>query len=377
MPSLSTLIDNFNDGVIGPDWGNSYGGASESGGLAHIPCTTGYAGFQTSYTWTLAGAAFFVKVASVPAASTATEAYASVFVNAPGIADAGGPQEGYRTGFVINTVTGLLRCKNDQGYFDAGSVDITYDPVAHLFLRLREDGTNVYWDTSPDGTTWTNRRTLATPAWVTASIDTCAVDLSAHRDAGTSDEATYDLFNTLSNGAVYTATATLTADSTLTSAALLSAHAAATAAADSALTAALLVSAQPTATLTADSSLTADAFSQGIPEVAQMAAGDWDLRIEQGSTFVQSYTVTDAGFTWAGWSARAQIRSAPADSGELLLDLTPYLIVSGAQVNLSIPASVTQTLTRNGVWDLEMVLGSVVVRILNGRAVLSKEVTRA
>jgi hypothetical protein len=110
--------------------------------------------------------------------------------------------------------------------------------------------------------------------------------------------------------------------------------------------------------------------------VAQMAAGDWDLRIEQGSTFYQSYTVTDPGFTWDGWSARAQIRSAPADSGELLLDLTPYLTVSGAQVILAVPASVTQTLTRNGVWDLEMVQGAVVVRILNGRAVLSKEVTR-
>jgi hypothetical protein len=110
--------------------------------------------------------------------------------------------------------------------------------------------------------------------------------------------------------------------------------------------------------------------------VAQMAAGDWDLRIEQGSTFYQSYTVTDPGFTWDGWSARAQIRTGPADSGELLLDLTPYLTVSGAQVILAIPASVTQTLTRSGVWDLEMAQGAVVVRILNGRAVLSKEVTR-
>jgi hypothetical protein len=376
MPSLSTLQDNFNDGVIAPDWGNSYGGVTESAGKAHVPCTTSFAGYQTAYSWTLAGASFYVAVTTVPAASTATEAYASVFVNAPGIGDAAGPLYGYRIGFVINTVTGQLRCKNDSGYFDAGSVDITYNATTHKFLRLREDGTNVYWDTSPDGTTWTNRRTLATPAWVTTSIDTCALDLSAHRDAGTTDEAQYDLFNTLSDGAVFTASATLTVDCSLTAAAKLSAHATAVLDAESALTAATRLSSHASAALAAESALTADAASSVIPEVADMAAGDHDLYIEQGATFVQHYAVTDEGFTWAGWTARSQIRSAPADSGELLLNLTPYLSISDATVTLAIPAAQTQTLTRNGVWDLEMVQGSTVVRILQGRMILSREVTR-
>lgn len=377
MPSLSTLIDNFNSASIGPNWGNSYGGSTQSGGKAHVPCGTGFAGFQTAYSWTLAGASFFVAVVAVPAASTATEAYASVFVNAPGIGEAGGPQEGYRIGFVINTVTGLLRCKNDTGYFDAGAVDITYSAVTHKFLRLREDGTNVYWDTSPDGTTWTNRRTLATPAWVTSEVDTCALDLSAHRDAGTADEAQYDLANTLSDGAVFTASASLTVDGALTAAALLSAHADSALTVDSSLTAGAVVSAHATANLTADATLIADAASTEIPEVAELAAGDWDLRIEQGSTFVQTYTVTDPGFSWAGWTARAQIRSAPADSGDLMLDLTPYLSIIGAAIRLAVPASVTQTLTRNGVWDLEVVQGSTVVRLLNGKAQVSLEVTRS
>ncbi|MET9909699.1 hypothetical protein ABZZ74_23340 [Streptomyces sp. NPDC006476] len=377
MPSLSTLIDNFNDGIIAPDWGNAYGGVSESGGKAHVPCVAGsYAGYQTAYTWTMAGASFFVKVVTVPAASTATEAYCAVMVNAPGINDSGGPLFGYRCGFTINAVTGMLRMQSDAGYFDAGAVEITYSPTTHAFLRLREDGTNVYWDTSPDGSTWTNRRTLATPAWITASVDQCAVDMSAHRDAGTSDEAALDLFNTLSDGAVWTASAALAGDSSLTSAALLSAHAAAPMASDSALTAAFRMSARPTVTLAADATLTADAASQGIPEVAELSAGDWDLYIEQGATFSQTYTVTDPGFTWDGWTARAQIRSAPADSGELLLNLTPYLTVTGAAIRLAIPADQTENLTRNGVWDLEVVQGSIVVRLLEGKAIVSLEVTR-
>lgn len=377
MPSLSSLVDNFNDGIVGADWGNAYGGVYESGGLAHVPCTTGYAGYQTAYSWTMAGASFFVAVTAVPAADTATEAYASVFVNAPGIGDAEGPLYGRRIGFVINTVTGLLRCKNDTDYFDAGAVDITYDPVAHRFLRLREDAGTVYWDTSPDGTTWTNQRTLATPAWVTESVDTVALDLSAHRDAGTPDEATYDLFNTLSNGAVWTTSAALSADTTLTTTAALTASATVVLAAETHLAAALTLAAHTTGTLTAQAALTADAAATEIPEVAELSAGDWDLYIEQGATFVQSYTVVDdPGFTWDGWTARAQIRSAPADSGELLLDLTPYLTVIGATIRLAIPAAQTETLTRNGVWDLEVALGATVVRLLNGKAIASLEVTR-
>ena len=375
MPSLSTLVDNFNGASIGPDWGNSYGGATQSGGLAHVPCTTGYAGFQTSYTWTLAGAAFFVKVVSVPAASTATEAYASVFVNAPGIGVAGGPEEGYRIGFVINTVTGLLRCKNDTGYFDAGSVDITYDPVAHAFVRLREDGTNVYWDTSPDGSTWTNRRTLATPAWVSADIDQCAIDLSAHRDAGTSDEAQYDLFNTLSNGAVYTGSGSGTAETAASASGTRIAVASGSGAAQSAALAGGIGVHLGAGSGSAQTNATA-ATTLEYPEVASVAAGDFDLCIEQGSTFVQTYTVTDPGFTWSGWAARAQIRTSAAVDATLLLDLTPYLTASGAAVQLAIPAAITATLTQNGRWDLEMYQGVIVVRILQGKAIISPEVTR-
>jgi hypothetical protein len=108
-----------------------------------------------------------------------------------------------------------------------------------------------------------------------------------------------------------------------------------------------------------------------------LAAGDWDLYIEQGATFVQTYTVDDdPAFTWDGWTARAQIRSEATAAGELLLDLTDYLTVIGGAIRLAIPATATETLTRNGRWDLEVVSGSTVVRLLNGRAIVSPEVTR-
>jgi hypothetical protein len=371
VPSLSTLVDNFNSGGLSGNWGNSYGGTAVVGGRARVPCTTGYAGCQTAYAWTLAGATLFVQVPTTPSATGATvEAYAAVMVQ--------GTVEGTRVGFSINKVSGKLRMVSETGYWDDNAVELTYNAVTHLWLRLREDGTNLYWDTSPDGTTWTNRRTLATPAWITADVEVCALDMSAHRDAGTGDYAEFDLVNTLANGAVWTASAALTASTTLGATARVSARGTADLGASGNLAAAPTVSAHADVALTATATLTADAADSQIPEVAELSAGDWDLYIEQGATFVQTYTcnVDDPDFNWDGWTARSQIRSDAAENGELLLDLTPYLTITGATISVAIPASVTETLNRNGRWDLEVVNGPTVVRLLNGRAVVSPEVTR-
>ncbi|MFI1485758.1 hypothetical protein [Streptomyces sp. NPDC020747] len=374
MPSLSTLVDNFNDGIVGPNWGDSYGGVTETGGQARVPLVADtYAGYQTGRAWTLAGATVYLKIPTLPVVSTGTDVGVHFMVTSN--------VDGTAIGFKINVVTGMLRMQSNVAYFDAGAVEIAYNGTTHLWLRLREDGTNVYWDTSPDGSTWTNRRTLATPAWVTAAVDTCALDLFCYRDAGTTDHAAYDNVNTLSDGAVWTASAPLTGQSGLTSAAALAARASASLTADSGLEGTAALSALAAASLTAQSSLLADAAGIEIPEVAELSAGDWDLYIEQGSTFVQTYTVTDhPDFTWDGWTARAQIRSQASENADLLLDLTDYLTVGAPTpdaIRLAIPAAITETLTRNGRWDLEVVQGAVVVRLLNGKAIVSPEVTRA
>lgn len=373
MPSLSTLVDNFNDNSISAQWGDSYGGVTETGGRARVPLVAGaYAGYQTGRAWTLAGATVYLKTPTLPAVSTGTDVGVHFMVTSN--------VDGTAIGFKINRVTGMLRMQSNVAYYDAAAVEIAYSAVTHLWLRLREDGTNVYWDTSPDGTTWTNRRTLATPAWVTAAVDTCALDLFCYRDAGVTDFAEYDNVNTLSDGAVWDASASLTGESSLTATAKLVANASATLTAESELTAVTKLTANATASLTGESDLAVD-FATGstLPEeVAGLAAGDWDLEIEQGSTFSQAFdcTVDDPAFTWAGFTARSQIRSEASANGELLLDLTDYLSIVGGTVHLDIPANITATLTRNGRWDLEMVLGSGVVRLLQGKAIISPEVTR-
>jgi hypothetical protein len=43
---------------------------------------------------------------------------------------------------------------------------VTYNATDHAYWRFRESGGTVYWDTSPDASTWTNQKSAATPAWV-------------------------------------------------------------------------------------------------------------------------------------------------------------------------------------------------------------------
>ena len=79
------------------------------------------------------------------------------------------------------------------GYADAGALFPAYDPVVHAWLRLREDAGSLYWETSPDGQSWTVRRTAATPAW--AGQSNLSLLFEAHRDAGTADFAELDSLN--------------------------------------------------------------------------------------------------------------------------------------------------------------------------------------
>lgn len=176
---LAQLGDDFDDGRIDTFlWANNFNAVTESGGRARIPCTAGvFAGYQSSRSWTLTGSQVNVKVATLPTAGAATTCTAGVFVNSA--------TAGTRIAFEHNRVTGQLRCGSDVGYFDAGATVLTYDPALHGWLRIREAGGTVYWETSRDGETWTVRRSLATPAWV--GTDTVTFSMESNRDAGTSD----------------------------------------------------------------------------------------------------------------------------------------------------------------------------------------------
>ncbi|WP_435610048.1 hypothetical protein [Streptomyces sp. C10-9-1] len=207
MPGFDTLIDDFDDGTVDTvKWSQSYGDPIEEDGRAKVPCTTGYAGLRSASSYTLADSGLFLRIYP-PAAGGATSAAASIFVQTT----TGGTDAGILIDAAQNAVGLYLR----EGYADGAAVFLTYDVGDHAWIRIREDAGTLYWDTSSDGLTWTNRRTATSPAW--ASDETLSVVIEGHRDAGTADYVQADNFN-VAPYTVVTAAAALTGDTTLTAA---------------------------------------------------------------------------------------------------------------------------------------------------------------
>ncbi|MEU3836146.1 LamG-like jellyroll fold domain-containing protein [Streptomyces microflavus] len=182
---LAQLGDDFDDGRIDPVlWPNSYGGATEVGGRARVSCTPGqYAAYQTARQWTLTGSQLTVKLVTLPGANGSSEALASTMINSL--------TPGTRIGWSYNAATGQLRAVSEVGYFDGSATALTYSGIDHLWLRIRQTGGFVIWETSGDGWAWTVRRTLATPAWV--ATDLVQVEMVTSRTGGTGDYAEWDL----------------------------------------------------------------------------------------------------------------------------------------------------------------------------------------
>jgi hypothetical protein len=75
--------------------------------------------------------------------------------------------------FTISFPDGILQTGVYNGYLffqhkigntvSTVASEIAYDPIAHRYLRFREASGTVYWDTSPDTVTWTNRASEVKP----------------------------------------------------------------------------------------------------------------------------------------------------------------------------------------------------------------------
>lgn len=115
-----------------------------------------------------------------------------------------------------------------------------------------------------------------------------------------------------------------------------------------------------------------------------MAAGNYDFYIEQGATFNQTFIWKDstgALVNLTGYTARMQVRQTVAND-TVLLSLTTEngrisLGGSAGTIALTLDAATSAGITfARGVYDLELVHGGVVTRLLEGQVDVSKEVTR-
>lgn len=113
------------------------------------------------------------------------------------------------------------------------------------------------------------------------------------------------------------------------------------------------------------------------------APGKVNLAIYQGATYDKTFTwiVSDVPVNLTGYTARMKVRPT-VSSSTVYLDLTTAngkIVLGGSAgtVQLLLSATETAALTfTTGVYDLELVSGSTVTRLIEGNVTVSKEVTR-
>jgi molybdopterin-binding protein len=114
-----------------------------------------------------------------------------------------------------------------------------------------------------------------------------------------------------------------------------------------------------------------------------MAAGEYDFYIEQGATLFREIAWLDGTgvpVDLTGFTARMQIRPS-INSDEIIHELTTEngeitIIPLTGVIRIEVSPVVTSSLTQRGVYDLELVNGTDVFRLLQGHVRISKEVTR-
>jgi len=111
-------------------------------------------------------------------------------------------------------------------------------------------------------------------------------------------------------------------------------------------------------------------------------AGSYNLEIEAGASFNRTLTWTANGtaVNLTGSSARLMARTSYSDANTTLNLATPSACLSisnatGGQIAIAIDAVTTANLV-DGVYDLEIVTGSIVQRLISGTLTVSPEVSR-
>lgn len=187
---IAQLKDSFDDNTVDTaKWPSNYNTAgappTEAGGRAVVPCGTGYAAYGSAYAWTLQGSQLSCRLYPAALSGATTECWSQVLIQTA--------TAGTDVTVEYNAPTGTLAMAVRVGYNDPGYTAIAYDPVAHAYIRIREASGNLHWETSPDGSTWTIRRTATAPAWV--AEPGLQVQLISHRSDGVANAAEYDSLN--------------------------------------------------------------------------------------------------------------------------------------------------------------------------------------
>ena len=164
--AMSSLSDSFASDDLPALWYNTDSPVTVSGGAAVIPSSASYYGLGSTTAYNLAGSYFSAKI--TPATTGGSATYLDLL---SGIQIA----EMY-----YDSSAGTLAADMWQGEGVNTAVGSTaYNATSHAYWRIREASGTLYWDTSPDGSTWTNRWSHAHTMDVTALTVTVTVGQSS------------------------------------------------------------------------------------------------------------------------------------------------------------------------------------------------------
>ena len=115
-----------------------------------------------------------------------------------------------------------------------------------------------------------------------------------------------------------------------------------------------------------------------------MAAGRYDIMIEQGATFSLPISYKDSTGSVVdlvagdGYTARMMIKESAGGTAIISLTSSSGITLASSGNNIVIEISATDTAAMdfdNAVYDLEIVSGTEVTRVLEGKVKLSREIT--
>ena len=112
-----------------------------------------------------------------------------------------------------------------------------------------------------------------------------------------------------------------------------------------------------------------------------MAAGKYNIVIDQGADFALEFTVKEDGsaFNLTNYSARAQLRERPHDTTKAADFVCTIVSASAGTVKMALTNETTKSLTpKRYYYDLEIFTtnDAAVTRLLQGDALVSPEVSK-
>ena len=160
--TTSLLADDFAGTTASPQWysyANAGGSVAQSGGDLVVTLQAsqpvGYSGYDSSWTYDLRNSRVFVEVPQTT--SVATHAQTDIQI-------LGDNNEA----FTILEEAGSLEAQKFVGAAQTMLGSTTYSPSQHRWWQIREAAGTLYFETSPDGVTYTQFATAPTPSWAFA-----------------------------------------------------------------------------------------------------------------------------------------------------------------------------------------------------------------